>query len=336
MILRNPHAAELPVLLRHGAAFELLAGLYATGSPGEPTGARWAPTEHPALDGVGMESGELWLHLLGLALELEAETADAWIERVDAVDALSLRRHLVGVHVPAWRQLAGAETLERAAAGDAEAAGELLANTRYYAGRARESLSALLPLSADETKARVVDALRRYADDAFAPHEHDALAQLAADVEARRAYHGYDLVDRAAGGYRYETEPGFERVVLVPHLAARPRLLLCQHETTRIICYPARSHDRSSDEQLVALGRALGDTKRLALLARLRESDASLAELAAEVGLAKSTTHHHLAQLRAAGLIALAGNAAGYRYTLAPEGFADAEALLAGFAGRSL
>jgi|1186.fasta_scaffold05416_2 DNA-binding transcriptional ArsR family regulator len=336
MTLRNPHAAELPVLLRHGPAFELLAGLYATGSPGTASSSSWAPDEHEALATIGRESGELWLHLLGLALELGADTAALWIDRVRGVESAELRRHLLGVHVPAWRAVAGVETLERAADGDSEAAGALLENARYYAGRARESLAALLPLGPDETRELVLDALVRYERTAFAPREHDLVAQLAADADARRPYRGYDLVDRAAGGYRYETEPGFERVVLVPHLAARPQLLLCQHETTRIICYPARTHDRTADERMVALGRALGDPKRLALLSRLRESNASLAELAGELGLAKSTTHHHLAQLRAAGLIALAGNASGYHYTLAPEGFADAEALLAGFAGRSL
>jgi DNA-binding transcriptional ArsR family regulator len=336
MPVRNPQSAELPVLVRHGPAFELLAGLYATGTPGEQATSSWAPPEHGALARIGRESGELWLHLLGLALELEAETGAAWIDRVARVDALELRRHLLGAHVPAWREVAGAETLERAAAGNAAAAKALLGNARYYAGRARESLTVLLPLGAAESKELVLDALRHYERDAFAPHEAALAAQLGADVEGRRSYRGYDLVDRAAGGYRYETEPGFERVVLVPHIAARPQLLLCQHETTRIICYPARTHERGEDERLVALGRALGNPKRLALLTRLREGDASLAELAAKLGLAKSTTHHHLGQLRAVGLVALAGNAAGYRYTLAPDGFADAESLIAGFAGRSL
>jgi DNA-binding transcriptional ArsR family regulator len=336
MVVRNPQSVELPVLLRHAPAFELLAGLYATGTPGDAAAPSWAPVRHSALGGIAPESGELWLHLLGLALELDAETAAAWIDRVADVDPAELRRHLLGVHVPAWREVAGAETLERAAAGDGEAAAALLANDRYYAGRAAESLSMLLPLTPNETKKRVLGALRAYAADAFAPHEAEVSVQLAADVEGKRAYRGYDLIDRAAGGYRYETEPGFERVVLVPHLAARPWLLLCQHETTRIICYPARTHERSVDERLVVLGRALGDAKRLALLTRLRRGDASLAELADELGLAKSTTHHHLGQLRAAGLVALAGNAARYRYTLASDGFADAEAMLGGFAGRSL
>ena len=56
--------------------------------------------------------------------------------------------------------------------------------------------------------------------------------------------------------------------------------------------------------------------------------DHTFAELAEEVGLARSTTHHHLAQLRAAGLIVLRGNARSYRYTLDADGVASAESLL--------
>jgi DNA-binding transcriptional ArsR family regulator len=315
MLLRNPQSAQLPVDVRFGPAFELLVELYAAGTPSG--------------------GGELWLHLLGLALELEAGSAAAWIERVADVNAAELRRHLVGVHVPAWREVAGVDTLERAATGDADAARRLLANDRYYAGRARESLGSLLPLPAAETRERVLGALRDRATE-FAAREADVLAQLAADVDAKRPYEGYELIDRAAGGYRYETEAGFERVVLVPHIAARPWLLLCQHETTRIICYPARETEPATDDRLVELGRALGDVKRIAILSRLRGGDATLAELATELRLAKSTTHHHVGQLRRAGLVALAGNAAGYRYTLAPDGFAAAERLLGSFAGRSL
>ena len=35
MSLRNLQSAELPVAVRHGPAFELLAGLYASGTPDE-------------------------------------------------------------------------------------------------------------------------------------------------------------------------------------------------------------------------------------------------------------------------------------------------------------
>jgi DNA-binding transcriptional ArsR family regulator len=309
MAVRNVMSAPLPVELRHGPAFELLVALYAG------------------------EERELWLHLLGLALELEAASAGEWIGLVGTVEADELRRHVLGLYVPAWREVAGADTIERAAAGHASAAAALLANERYYAGNAVASLSELLPLNAAATRERILSGLRAGLA-TFAPREAAVTAVLAADVESKRRWSGYELIDRAAGGYRYETEPDFERVVLVPQIAARPWLLLCQHRTTRLICYPAAV--QGGEDRLVAIGRALGDEKRLAILKRLREGDATLGELAAEIGLAKSTTHHHLGQLRSAGLIALAGNAQGYRYTLAAAGFAEAETLLAGFAGRSL
>ena len=56
--------------------------------------------------------------------------------------------------------------------------------------------------------------------------------------------------------------------------------------------------------------------------------EATLDELAQETGLARSTTHHHLTQLRAGGLVALRGNARGYWYALRPEGLADARRAL--------
>ena len=73
------------------------------------------------------------------------------------------------------------------------------------------------------------------------------------------------------------------------------------------------------------LGRALGDGRRVAILRRLASGDATLDELAGAAGLAKSTAHHHLAQLRAAGLVTLRGNARGYWYALRSEGLAEAQ-----------
>jgi DNA-binding IclR family transcriptional regulator len=55
-------------------------------------------------------------------------------------------------------------------------------------------------------------------------------------------------------------------------------------------------------------------------------------ELAEHLGLTKSTTHHHLAQLRAARLVVLRGNAGGYSYALADEGLGEAVRALADLA----
>jgi DNA-binding transcriptional ArsR family regulator len=117
-------------------------------------------------------------------------------------------------------------------------------------------------------------------------------------------------------------------VVLVPHVAARPWLLLCQHERTRIICYPLPEDD-DLERRAVALGRALADERRVGMLRRLVAGDASLDELAETTGAARSTAHHHLAQLRAAGLVTMHGNARAYRFALDRDGLAAARRLLA-------
>src|SRR5689334_23359216 len=121
-----------------GTRFELLVSMYAA------AGAR----------------GELWLHLLGLALDSTAPDAGSFIDEVARVPALELRRHVLGLHVPSWRHVAGAGTIEQAARGDADACRRLLGNRRYYAGSARPALAAILPLGARETRAWLVAALR--------------------------------------------------------------------------------------------------------------------------------------------------------------------------------
>jgi DNA-binding IclR family transcriptional regulator len=53
--------------------------------------------------------------------------------------------------------------------------------------------------------------------------------------------------------------------------------------------------------------------------------------LAAELGLARSTVHHHLTLLRAAGLVGLRGNPRRYLYALRREAAGEGSALLATF-----
>jgi DNA-binding transcriptional ArsR family regulator len=319
---------------------ELLVGLSAATSAGESLEESWAwPRERwsPALSGAvaaaGKRSGEAWLHLLGLALELPAPTALGFVDALEEVDALELRRHLVGVHVPAWVSLVGADTLERVAAGDEAAIETLLEHPRYYAGRAPEALPTLLAGTAEDTKTRALAALRLFAAEAFSPREDEVMARLAASAEATRAQADAlpprELIASVTRGYLYDPEPEFGQVILVPHAGSRPLLLLCQHRDARIICYPVP--DKAVDPEMslaaraVAVGRALGDERRVQILRRLALADATLDELAEATALARSTTHHHVTQLRAAGLVALRGNARGYWYALRPDGLAEAQ-----------
>jgi DNA-binding transcriptional ArsR family regulator len=324
-------------------ALELLIGLSAATSAAEAHEESWAtPTDRwsrelrSAVAAAGADSGEAWLHLLGLALELPTVSATSFVGDLERVDALELRRHLVGVYVPAWVTLVGADTLARAASGDDQAIAELLEHPRYYAGRAGESLTTLLSVPPAETKRRLLAALRLFAGEVFAPREHEIMAPLLAEAETTRgqaeALAPRDLIAAVTRGYLYDPEPELGRVVLVPHAGARPLLLLCQHRDARVICYPLTPEqldpEASLAERAVALGRAIGDGRRVQILRRLAIGDATLDELAEATGLARSTTHHHLTQLRAAGLAALRGNARGYWYALRPEGLAEARRAL--------
>ena len=173
--------------------------------------------------------------------------------------------------------MVGADTLSRAALGDASAIATLLQHPRYYAGRAAEALGPLLELSAKETKRRLTAALRIFAAEVFAPRETDVMAVLGEEAEKARALAStlapQALISAVTRGYVYEPEPEFERVVLVPHAAARPLLLLCQHRDARVICYPVSPErldpEESLAERTVRLGRALGDERRVHILRRL-------------------------------------------------------------------
>jgi DNA-binding transcriptional ArsR family regulator len=301
-----------------GAGFETLIGVSAL-TRDESSLDGCSPSLRAAIERVGTQSSELWLHLLGLALA----RPDDVVEAVRATRPAELRRHLAGVHVPAWRQLVGGGALEATARGEPT----LLDHDCYYAGRARQSLELLLPLAPLETKRRLLAVLEGYRDEVLDPTvvaelESDAKAKDGLDLPAAR------LIALAAPGYRYEPEPELPEVVLVPHKALSPWLLLCQHERTRIICYPL-PEQQAVEDRLLALGRALGDEKRVRILMRLTDGDASLGELAETARVAKSTAHHHLAQLRAAGLVEMHGNAQRYWFSLRREGLVDGRRLLA-------
>jgi DNA-binding transcriptional ArsR family regulator len=325
---------DVEILVR--PATELLVGLYAlTVSEPRPSGDSWVPPLadcSPRLQElvglVGAESGELWLHLLGLALEIPAEDSATFLARVADTDAVELRRLLVGVHCPAWVAAVGAETLERAVDGDASAAAVLLSDACYYGGHAPNALGRLLPLSASVTKERVLAVLEVFASEVFDAREDALLRRLRSEAIAQQPNIDTAQVERTVAevtsGYRYNFEPAVDRVVLIPHLAAPPWMLLCQHRDDRIICYPAEQGFANPEQELreraLRLGRTLADEKRIAIIRRLALGDASLNELVEHTGLAKSTVHHHVAQLRATGLLVVHGNARNFSYSLAHEG----------------
>jgi DNA-binding transcriptional ArsR family regulator len=283
-----------------------------------------------ALDAVGDTRGEVWLNLLGVALDAGPPyDADRLTAAVASLDPVELRRHVLGRYAWSWCTLGGIDDIEAAAAGDRAAAERLLSRPRYYGGHAEASLTTLLGLDPEEARERLRLAVQAGAETlrpATAGAELEAAARAAAG--RLRASPALAAIERLASGYRYHPEPEAERIVLVPHLEPELPLVLAQHRSARLIAYHA-APDRSAEERLLALGRALADPKRVEILALVGRGLGQASALVEETGLSRSTVHHHLAQLRDAGLVALEGNARAYSYVPRREAAADAAALLA-------
>ena len=141
-----------------------------------------------------------------------------------------------------------------------------------------------------------------------------------------------EAIEELTTGYRYVPELEADRVILIPHFEPTQPLVLAQHRSARLIAYRVRG-DASGAERLLALGRALADPKRVEILTLVGRGSGRPAELVEATCLARSTVHHHLAQLREAGLVSLEGNARSYTYTPRGEAVAEIAASLADVMG---
>jgi DNA-binding transcriptional ArsR family regulator len=271
---------------------------------------------------------ETWLNLLGIPLDAGPPyTAERLVEQVRDLDPVELRRHLLGRYAWSWRLLVGDDAIDAAAAGEASAFPTLLDHPRYYGGRARESLSELLPLGPSETQRRLAQALEaRLAEAPLAAADPEAAVELVRSLPPAEA------IERVTRGYRYAAEPEAARVLLIPHRQPSPSLVLAQHRDARLIVYRAPA-DAAAEERLTLVARALADPKRVAILALLAQGVDRASALVEATGLNRSTVHHHLSQLREARLVDLEGNARGYRYVARKAAAAELGALVAEVVG---
>ena len=289
---------------RPAPALELLIGLSAATSPPRSdatrAGSRAPDAGHPssasAIVRVGERSGEAWLHLLGLALELPAE--DAGIVRRGPRRAWTL-----------WScgATSSASTCPRGWASSgrhARARGARRCRSDRHAARApallrrsrgRGAPHAPLRPVAEGDEAAPDSGLRLFAEEAFAP-ERDRRSWPRSSASGgrrarpcRRRSRPQALIASVTRGYVYEPEPEFERVVLVPHVcrATAPPPLPAPRRASHLLPGLAASsstrRSRSADET-VRLGRALGDGRRVPILRRLASGDATLDELAGASG----------------------------------------------------
>jgi DNA-binding transcriptional ArsR family regulator len=276
--------------------------------------ARIASTPRDLLDTVDeLMLGKLKLaaHLLGIVLETpKPRTFASFFERLRGTDALELKLHLFGSYGSNADHLSAPDVIQRAAGGDSDAREELLASLVEYSDK-YESVRTLLEADGEDVKARLLAFLPRWYEEVFLPYEPEWREAAERDASSKRelalTHSPAQVAELATRGYQYTPAPGIRALAFFPSWWMRPWVILWEHKGTKIFCYPiaAPAEEGASPAEVARVYKALGDEGRLKLLRRLSDGPLTLSDAAVELGVAKSTAHHHLAILRQAGFVTI-------------------------------
>jgi DNA-binding transcriptional ArsR family regulator len=279
--------------------------------------------------------------LLGLVYTTpKPRTAAAFLDHFAATDPVEIRLHLFGYYTRG-HHVTEPEKIRRAAEGDAAAIGELVtAYSEYVDPDKCADLERGLHADPAENKSALLHLLTGWSETVLpqiVPADYQSLAERDAEAkrELVRSVPPEQVVERVAPGIQWVPGPEIDCVVLFPVYSPRPWVYMSEYKRVKIFCPPIAA-DRTptpggDPAELVRIYKALGDESRLKLLKRLQAGPISLSDAAQEVGLAKSTTHHHLAILRQAGFVLI--QEGDDTYKLRPDLRPEPGALLASYLG---
>ena len=255
----------------------------------------------------------VWLSISSLLLSApHPHDPDRVFDWLESVEEQRLRRWILG-HTSHSDDQA---LIEQAATGDLDAVTKLVAPTEATEKHIKAS-EAMIEYSrailfTDGLPQRFATAIKRFRTEVFSAYEDEFGAAIMRAAAARRAApargSAKEVVEEVTSGIDFEIPLGITRVVLVPSVVTRPLSLVDSARGTLVVYYGIADEFINSDPEappswLVRMYKALSDDKRLRILRRLSEGETSLEELTEMLGLSKSTVHHHLSQLRGAGLI---------------------------------
>lgn len=255
----------------------------------------------------------VWLSISSLLLSApHPHDPDRVFDWLESVEEQRLRRWILG-HTSHSDDQA---LIEQAATGDLDAVTKLVAPTEatekhIEASEAMIAYSRAI-LFTDGLSQRFATAIKRFRTEVFSAFEDEFGAAIMRAAAARRAApargSAKEVVEEVTSGIDFEIPLGITRVVLVPSVVTRPLSLVDSARGTLVVYYGIADEFINSDPEappswLVRMYKALSDDKRLRILRRLSEGETSLEELTEMLGLSKSTVHHHISQLRGAGLI---------------------------------
>ncbi|WP_096190097.1 ArsR/SmtB family transcription factor [Evansella halocellulosilytica] len=150
-----------------------------------------------------------------------------------------------------------------------------------------------------------------------------------------KRYSPVEVVDRATHGIWLENQPDDLTVYLVPQYHWRPILLYMVQEHFHYYSYSVdeiTGPNQAVPSIMMRAQHALADENRLSILRLLATGPKMFKTIHQYTGLAKSTVHHHLITLRAAGLshlIVTPGQPD--RYSFREQGLTDMEGRIMSF-----
>lgn len=256
--------------------------------------------------------GEVWIAVLSLLPEeSDNGTVDSFISFISDYDPVELRFRLLMLHdiIPDESRELAADAAE----GDADALEAILALPGFEEhSHIAESIRRLFALTPIETRDLLVAAMTGVQTDIFSKFEAEFRPALERDITARRSMSRRlsptRLVEVTTNGISIEDSGYVRPIFLVPSVVGRPWVVFTESREHLVMCYPVADEYLDADpdappQWLIKTYKALGDERRLRVLRRLSKGPAALAELTDEMGGSKSTLHHHLMLLRAAGLV---------------------------------
>jgi DNA-binding transcriptional ArsR family regulator len=184
-------------------------------------------------------------------------------------------------------------------------------------------------------KEELVLLLREYEQAVF----HDEVAHVAEAI-AEAGRRADDLlavlptvvaIEQLTGGYTLDAGLALSRITLAPSAFIHPYVATRVDEAAgeALIVFGVRSaslerYDAAPlDPELLKALRSLGDPGRLRLIGLLSREPLTTTELQTRIGLSPATVHHHLHQLRAAGLVRQERTKGGMRYSIRRDSALD-------------
>jgi DNA-binding transcriptional ArsR family regulator len=340
-----------PVRVVTGAAFELVAELAAfTSGPARgslDSGKVWIREVRVAAGPELVRRVErfglgVYAELATLALEApEPRDVDDLLATIRSIGAGAFRRRLLGVDSAMTRSMVSDGAIERAIDGDAAARDEM--RTVFGVDRgARLALDRVLETPPNDLHDELLGVVADWSEHVlprFLPAALEAIARETATRETQLAGEvgGRSVVMAATRGVAYDPPAWIRSIVLAPTVAMRPFIVPMELGETALFLSSVADEAFEVDptappRQLVKIAAALGDERRLRVLYVLRGGELTATEIAEQIGVDRTSLHHHLGILRSAGLLTIRDDGvAGWRYALREGGWSQVSSALDGY-----